>query len=452
MSRFAQTKEISKVLIATCFVLTGVVAPIKAQDIFETSCCEKSSDTLCDGRSCNCGCVSATHDLWTATQLTGDWGGARTNLTDHGITFSGSLTQFYQGVASGGAEQTFRYGDKLDLFIVGDTGRMGLWKGGKIQIHAVDWQFGENVIADATVLAPVNANLLTPIPEPSFALTTFLFEQHLGGGFSAIAGRTNILDFWSTLYPDYGRGLDGFMNLSLLLPMNAVPSLPFITNAAGIIKAGERGLEAAFVVMESQESPTTVGLDFPNGVTLLGLARKNTVFGRLSGSHTVMASYATGEYTSFDTSGWIIIPPGGVIPGTQTGTWMVQYLGEQRLWADPCNERRYTKLFGRVGVSDEETSPFGVTASLSLEAFGAMCGRPNDRMGIGYFYSELNSDFKDLFVLGGNPLNDPHGGEIYYNVEITPWFHLTADLQVIAPAMQANDTAVVFGLRAKIEL
>ena len=41
---------------------------------------------------------------------------------------------------------------------------------------------------------------------------------------------------------------------------------------------------------------------------------------------------------------------------------------------------------------------------------------------------------------------------MYYNAEVTPWFHLTAGLQIIEPALQANDTAVVFGLRGKISL
>jgi porin len=41
---------------------------------------------------------------------------------------------------------------------------------------------------------------------------------------------------------------------------------------------------------------------------------------------------------------------------------------------------------------------------------------------------------------------------LYYNAEITPWFHLTADLQIVEPAVQANDTAVAFVLRGKINL
>jgi len=93
-------------------------------------------------------------------QLLGDWGGARSTLADHGIIVNVQATQFYQGVASGGAEQRFRYGAKFDLFAELNTEKMGLWKGGSMMIHAANWNFGQNSVTDATFLAPVNANLL----------------------------------------------------------------------------------------------------------------------------------------------------------------------------------------------------------------------------------------------------------------------------------------------------
>jgi len=71
-------------------------------------------------------------------------------------------------------------------------------------------------------------------------------------------------------------------------------------------------------------------------------------------------------------------------------------------------------------------------------------------MGVAYFYSGLSGDFKDLLapVL---PLDDLQGVELYYNAAITPWFDLTADLQFVEPADSAADTAIVFGLRAKMD-
>jgi porin len=318
-------------------------------------------------------------------------------------------------------------------------------------VHVVDWQFGENYIGDAAGMAPVNTNLLTPRITPTYGLTNLLLMQQLGGGWVAAAGRYNATDLWATFYPDYGRGVDGFMNVSTLIPLNTAMTLPFVSNVAGILKMGERGLEAGFVVLENQNSPTTVGLDFSNGSTLLGLARKYTDFGGLPGSLTLIGTYGTGDFTSFDTSGWQIIPPGGVVPATKTGTWMAAYLAEQKLWVDPCDQKRYAKLFGYVGFSDQENNPFRVTISASVGAFGMVDSRPNDRMGLAYFHNGLNDDFKSAFALV-TPVGDLHGGEVYYNAQITPWFNLTFDLQAVDPAVRRLDTAVFLGLRAHIQI
>ena len=362
----------------------------------------------------------------------------------------GAFTQFYQGVTSGGSNETFRYGDKLDVFVNADLGKLGLCEGGTLTIHAVDWQFGQNSILDATGLAPVNTNLLTPlVNEPAYAMTSLLYTQQLGGGYAFLGGRMNMLDLWATFYPTYGRGIDGFMNISMLLPLNIIPSVPLVTNGAGLIKAGERGVESAFLVVESQSSPTTTGLDFPNGVTMMAVGRKYTDFFGLPGSHTVAGVYATGEYTSYDTQGWIVVPGQGVVPDQKQGTWAATYLGEQRLWSDPCNPKRYTNLFGYVGFSDVDNSPYNWTAAVSLEKFGPFACRPDDRAGIGYFYNALNGDFQNTVSIVA-PINDLHGAEVYYNAQVTKWFNLTADLQAINPGLLANDTAVVLGLRGKI--
>jgi porin len=438
---------------------TGFQAPLADEHLTE-SVAYDSIDNLAfaaaDASACSCstqsgGCNHSCHpSICSRSQLFGDWHGARSGLAAHGVSTDLHLTQFFQGVASGGLEQTFRYGDKLDLYMIAETGKLGLWEGGKLQIHAVDWQFGQNSILDAAGLAPVNLLLLTPETEASFGLTQLFYEHELGAGWELGVGRVNMLDLWTDFYPDWGRGMDGFMNISAVAPLSIDPSLPLITNAAGFLKAGERGMEAAFLVLESQDSPTTVGLDFPNGVALLAALRKYTDFGGLSGSHTLVGTYATGDYTSFDTGGWVIDPPNGVIPAEKSGTWAALYLGEQRLWEDPCDKSRYTKLFGYVGFSDPDNSPFQWTGSLSVEAFGPLTSRPHDRMGLAYFYNALNSDFQNAFSMV-SPIGDVQGGEVYYNAQITPWFHLTADIQVVEPSVQAEDTALVLGLRGKVD-
>ena len=49
------------------------------------------------------------------------------------------------------------------------------------------------------------------------------------------------------------------------------------------------------------------------------------------------------------------------------------------------------------------------------------------------------------------PLRDERGLELFYNVGVTPWFHITPDVQVVIPGRERVDTLMYFGLRAKID-
>ncbi|TMJ96328.1 MAG: hypothetical protein E6G74_21425, partial [Alphaproteobacteria bacterium] len=66
-------------------------------------------------------------DFWQNTQLTGDWGGFRTSLAEHGIFFDLYSTSSYQDVASGGLKTGSSFVENLQLSINIDTGRAGLW-------------------------------------------------------------------------------------------------------------------------------------------------------------------------------------------------------------------------------------------------------------------------------------------------------------------------------------
>jgi len=73
-------------------------------------------------------------------------------------------------------------------------------------------------------------------------------------------------------------------------------------------------------------------------------------------------------------------------------------------------------------------------------------------MGVGYFYDGLNSNFKQLVNAALPDIQDVQGVELYYNAAITPWFHLTTDLQVVDNQNVVDDPAIILGLRAKVNL
>lgn len=63
-------------------------------------------------------------------QLSGDWGGLRTDLARHGFFFDLYSTSAYQDVTSGGLKTGNASIQNTQLSINGDTGRAGLWLGG----------------------------------------------------------------------------------------------------------------------------------------------------------------------------------------------------------------------------------------------------------------------------------------------------------------------------------
>ena len=321
-------------------------------------------------------------------------------------------------------------------------------------MHA-ETRFGEDVILDAAGLAPVNANMLYPELGKTTAITGLQFNLPLTADQEWIGtfGKINTLDLFNAIYPQTGRGVDGFMNGSAFLPMTIVRTVPLSFLGAGMMKMHEKQIQGGLLVYDSHNSTMTSGFEqlFDNGANIVGMWRFFTEIGGLPGSHLFLGTWASGEFTSLDETGWEFIPEVGVIAPQQTGSWSLLYILEQKLWVDPCSHRRNIGILSQWGLADPETCPYAWACNVALQGQGLIARREQDTMGIGYFYSGLSNEFKHLL----NPplrLSDLQGVELYYNAAITPWFHLTADLQVVEPAESSRDTAIVFGLRAKIDL
>ena len=398
-----------------------------------------------------CTCApSWCESLLTSPTLTGDWGGARTALTESGIIYQGYLTQFYQGVARGGSEQQFQYGGKVDQFFTFQGEKLGLWKGLLIGMHA-ETRFGQDSNFDAVGLAPVNVNMLWPSLDQTTAITGFTVTQMLSEEWLVTAGKLNLLDLFTSLYPQGGRGIDGFMNVSTLFPLSAARPVNLSVNGIGLTKLHEGHVQGSLSVVDPNNSSTTVGLGnlFESGATIVAYWRHFTEFQGLPGSHAIMGEYSSKSFTSVDREDFYFLPTVGIVAGKQSGTWSLNYFGEQRVWEDACNPKRNVGLYTSWGISDGNPNPIRWSGNVSLQGHGLIDSRPADAMGVAYFYTGLSSEFKDL-VSPVIHLQDVQGGELYYNMAVTPWFNLTPDLQIIQPTNAANDTAVVIGARAKL--
>lgn len=366
-----------------------------------------------------------------------------------GIVYDLVATQFYQGVASGGVERGFEYGGKVDQFVILDSGKLGLWRGMTMTMHA-ETRFGDDVNQEAVGFAPVNIAMLYPKSgEHDTAITGLSFAQALDEEVQAVFGKFNAVDLFYSLYPHTGRGVDGFMNASMVIPVSVARVAPLSFMGAGVQKYRGKEVQGAFLVYDTQNSTTTSGFEdlFDNGVNILGFWRFFTELGGLPGSHGFGGIWSTGEFVPFDPAGFVFVPDEGIVGVPQDGAYTLIYILEQTLWMDCCHQERNISLLSQWGIADQATSPTGWSANVGIQATGFSDARPHDSFGIGYFHTGISNDLQNLFVGPLIALQDVDGVEMYYSAAIAKGIQLTTDLQIIEPAFVRDDTAVVFGLR-----
>lgn len=371
----------------------------------------------------------------------------------HGITYAPEATQLYQGVTSGGVEQNFEYGGKVDQFLILDSCKMGLWHGMTMTMHA-ETRFGQDVNNQAVGLAPVNVAMLYPNSgEHDTAITGLSFAQALNQDVQLTFGKFNGLDLFYSLYPQTGRGVNGFMNASMVLPVTVARVVPLSFMGAGALKYRGKQIQGGLLVYDTNNVTTTSGFENlgDNGANILGFWRFFTCVDGLPGSHFFGGIWSTGDFVSFDPAGFVIVPDEGIVAVPRSGAYTLLYIWEQTLWMDCCHKDRNVTFLTQWGLADEKTSPFGWSCNLAVQAKGFNRCRPHDTMGIGYFHTGLSDDFQNL-LSSALTLHNVDGVELYYNAAITKCFQLTTDLQVIEPADVSNDTAVVLGIRGTVGL
>jgi porin len=404
----------------------------------------------------NCSCCGehCLGGICTRQRLFGNLLGAESCLAQRGIVADLELTQFYQGVSSGGADRDSVYGGKMDYMFTFLGEPLGLNKGFTAIMHA-ETRFGESLVGQAGAFALPNTNMLYPrATENDTAITGLLFMQALNERVALAAGKINVVDLWNMLYPHTGRGVDGFMNLNSLAA--GLPWLRFVNlsvNGAGVLAMEGEQIQGGVLVFDTNNSTTTTGLNnlFDQGACVLGLWRFFTDWNGKPGSHLFAFGGSTRTYTSLDRSDWHFIPGqgGGLTPGQKDGAWAAAYYFDQVFWVDPCNAERNMRLFTGWSLSDGNPSFARWNGMVSVEGYGLIRGRQQDRLGVSYFYNGLSDDYRQL-VSPLVQLEAVQGVELYYNAAITPWFHLTGDLQIVDDENEADDTAVVLGLRGKI--
>ena len=408
-----------------------------------------------------------TSGIWERAKLTGDWGGLRSKMANNGVQLDVDTVHMFQNVTSGGIDTTGKYVGTAEIVLKLDSQKMGLWPGGFLLVKG-EAAFKKGVNSNTGALMPVNTEPVLQLPaRDEMVLSHVVFTQFLSEKFAVALGKLDTTGGDANEFA-HGKGDEKFMNLSFSFNPVTLQTAPYSTLGMGLVYLPTKDLTLSFSVIDTEGTTTRTGFDtlFEDGTTL-GSELRWTIrpFG-LTGHQTFGALWSNADFTSLSQDPRTLI--GNILFGLplkkESGSWAFNYNFDQYLYTEKDDPSQGFGIFGRFGISDGKANPFAQFYSFGLGGKGIIPGREQDRFGIGYYYLKISGDLRRTFpplLRTRIGLKHEQGVELFYNIAVTPWLHVTPDLQIIdasrnkvpiiGPNRKAINTAIVAGLRIKVD-
>ena len=405
---------------------------------------------------------SNDQSIWSRSKLTGDWRGLRKRAEDQGFTIDLTATYALQGVASGGFDGPLfdRFSDENDvgntlagdLTLALDTGKAGWWPGGSFNAE-VEGRVGKSVLHRAGTVSAVNTdatfpNVVDRFDESTIAVTNLTFTQYVGLYVSLFGGLVNGAEGDSNEFAGESLSTSHFLNSALLSSLVENATSPNTSLGGGLSFEPNEHVSGSFVVFGTEETAGENPFDPGDGITfnpewtlsyqLLQLGGAQT-FGFLYGIDASRAAIATDPRLVLEG-----VLQGQSAPTTNDDTWALYYNAHQYVHGGDTGG---WGVFVRFGLSDGDPNPIRWNMAAGFGGAGLVPIRPQDTWGMGTFYLGMS----DEDLLRGLDVGDEVGGEVYYNIALTPWFHLTLDAQGIDSALPGVDTTCVLGMRTNVD-
>jgi len=402
-------------------------------------------------------------DFRARSYLTGDWGGLRSKLADHGVQFEFNVTQIYQGVASGGTNRTGRYSGSTDMVLKLDTQKMGLWPGGILLVEA-QVPFGNTVTPYSGGILSVNTLFAMTEPAQNEIILPHLYlTQFLTEWMSVFIGKLDTTGGDANEFA-HGRGDDKFMNLAFSFNPVVITLAPYAPLGMGLLFLPHKDVSYSFSVVDTQGLSNTSGFKtlVEDPTTLTNEVRVTVRPFGLTGHQLFGTAWANKPFTLLPQDRRTIIR--NILFGTPLKTtsnnWGFYYNFDQYLYQDKQDPTQGFGVFVRAGAANPRTSVFQQFYSFGFGGKGIIPTRDQDRFGIGYYYLKFSGDVPES-LRRRLSLDHEQGAELFYNIAVFPWLHVTPDLQIIGPSRKnfgtltnpgpKINTGIVAGIRVKVD-
>jgi len=406
---------------------------------------------------------TVTGDFWNRTQVTGDWGGLRTNLANMGVFIDVYTTSTYQDVTSGGLKTGSSFVQNIQTSLNVDTGRAGLWSGGLLHV-TVQSRYGdspENTFTAGTFL-PQYTGLV--YPGPLLANDTFPTEyflvQAITQQWSVVLGKIS-----TVFIPDQTLFGDSYKYYFANFNFNKNPQTTnFYTStswAALAVYAATPKLIFAGGVLDPNSQADNFAKNAFNGVNLYLTAVGSYEIGGLPGQFSPAFNWSNKPKVDLAQPFGLLTSPaqvtqavGGLLGANSLNGLPTNFRSESWFAIANISQYLYVKddpavigeklksgqplsgvgIFARAGYAPPETNPITQDYSVGLIAHGLINVRSYDSFGVAYYYNVFSNDFKSAFTnitFGESRASNEQGLEVFYDFAITPAIRLIPSYQHI---------------------
>ncbi|MFI4875358.1 MAG: carbohydrate porin [Blastopirellula sp. JB062] len=424
--------------VATLLAVIGFGGSLLAQD---QCCCQPAPAPPAVPNYSGCLCERPA--------LLGDWLGARNCMLEHGMLWDINETSFFFGVASGGAEQRFTYAGHGDILLKWDLHKVGTQEGFFLQMRA-EHRYGQPISGSDGAFLP--STIAASLPSPNSAdlyLTNVLFTQLLSEDLAVFAGKLDTLDGDANAFA-HKRGTDQFSNLAFVVNPLLLRSVPYSTLGAGVSVLQEGKPIFTFTVLNPTDTANSSGFGelFAEGVSLVAEGTYRYDLNGYQGQQLFGATWSSRDYVSLGQDPRVVLPD--VPIERAAGTWAFYWNTDQYLVNYDDAPGKGWGTFARASAADDQANPMAHYWSVGVGGDSPIACRRQDTFGVGYYYLSTSDQIGPFLQAAFGPVGDGYGVEMYYNYEVTPWFHLTADMQVLQPEPRDLNTALLCGLRGKL--
>ncbi|WP_210464063.1 carbohydrate porin [Vibrio crassostreae] len=388
--------------------------------------------------------AEATTNSTFENTLTQDWSGARTHLTESGVTVNAEYTNVYQAPLNTTPNDRSNTSHRFDLFTQLDFAALGLWQGGKLNTQVIASTGKANDFGLIQLSSP-NSTLFAH--DDSVMVTSFNYNHELSPATLLMIGKFDAIEMMRPA-SFYGGGTrHGFMNLAFTAPPSGVVPPSFF----GVIANHKVGntLWSAMVFDPRDrytENLNSSGL-FDDGVSAsLGFAHFTQLFDR----QTLLSlnyAYSTEKGADFSS-----LTPDLNFDATAQYKYNARFQLSHNLVERAGNPTESWGLHLRGSLADGNPNVFNATFAGGLGGKALFFDRPTDTWGLGYYYYDLSDDLQDSINALPTPyeLRNEQGFEAYYAYEPLPWLTITTDIQYVTSALNTQDKAWLAGIRTNI--